>query len=254
MDDEAISRKINLLDNEYDNNISVILGRIPNERIIVFVSIFTVALYLAKKIEVHMSVVFFLILGLVAAYLVQSKDSIENLTYDRQLEIKLELIRPRPKRIDNYPDLIDFLYSIRDFYLVNPNAFYSMVENIDNFAQIYNQMTNNQVLYLSQNYDIAEEFARTAQNNLHSIIYNLNADHRVTKKYHKSLKELHFILRQYMGRLIKICNNQFNTDELNINSRLVKDSGPHASNFYANENTLPSSYFSGTAESKFQFF
>ena len=151
------------------------------------------------------------------------------------MKLKLEFITPRPARLDNYPDLVDFLFSIKDFYYINPNAFFNIVQNIDNFIQLYDEIINDQLIYCVQNLEVAIGFSRDAQNNLQSIIYNLDVSKKMTKKFHQSLKEFHLIMRQYVSRIINKCNNKFNPDDINNASMYYHEYGPHAINYFSQE-------------------
>lgn len=48
---------------------------------------------------------------------------------------KIKYIRPAPENLENYDDIIDFLYSIQDFYPNNPPAYEEMVMNMQAFLK-----------------------------------------------------------------------------------------------------------------------
>lgn len=230
---EKISTLIDSLLREYDTNTSTILGRIDNKNIVIFIIIFVIFLFFARFFEISLTIIFFIIIAIIVSYLVYSKNQINDISTEEDLKIKLELINPRPKRIDNYPPLVDFLFSIKDFYYINPTAFYNVVQNIDNFIQLYDEIINDQLIYCVQNLQVAIEFSRNAQNNLQSIIYNLDVDKRMTKKFHQSLKEFHLIMRQYVVRMISKCNSHFNPNDINNSTLYYQEYGPHAINYYS---------------------
>jgi hypothetical protein len=234
---------INSLLTDYQNSITTNLGKIDNNGIVTYITIFIICLFFAKLVRINLSFIFFCLLSVLLCFLVYKKREIEHITYDKQLEIKNKLITPRPQRIDKYPDFINFLYSIKEFYYVNPNDFYDVVINIDNFVQLYDQIMNNKMIYCTQNLEVALQFIRNAQNHLHTIIYNLDTDKNITKKYHESLRDFHLIAQQYMSRLIQKCNSTFDTKNINTTSKYYNEYGPK-----------PVNYFSTGIESRFEFF
>lgn len=249
---EKISALIDSLLHEYDTNTSTILGRIDNKNIVIFIVIFVILMFVSKFFEIGLSIIFFMIIAAIVSYVVYSRNQIIDISTEEDLKIKLELINPRPTRLDNHPPLIDFLFSIKDFYYINPTAFYNVVQNIDNFIQLYDEIINDQLIYCVQNLQVAIEFSRTAQNNLQSIIYNLDVDKRLTKKFHQSLKEFHLIMRQYISRMIARCNSHFNPADINNSSMWYQEYGPHAANYYSMGSNDP--YSKKEKETTFSYY
>jgi hypothetical protein len=88
-------------------------------------------------------------------------------------------------------------------------------------------------MYCKQNLEVAEQFARNALNNLHSIIFKMTSDKYVTQKYHWALHSLQKILYKYIDQMAIICNKQFsNSKKLNNNSGYFQNYGPKPDNFY----------------------
>jgi len=249
---ENISTLIDSLLREYDTNTSTILGRIDNKNIIIFIIIFIFFLFISQFFDIGLTIIFFIIIAALVSYILYSKNQINDISTEENLKIKLEFINPRPRRIDNHPPLIDFLFSIKDFYYINPTAFYNIVQNVDNFMQLYDEIINDQLIYCVQNLQVAIEFSRNAQNNLQSIIYNLDVDKRMTKKFHQSLKEFHLIMRQYVARMIARCNSHFNSSDINNSSMYYQEYGPHAANYYSRGTNDP--YSKDRKETTFSFY
>ena len=252
----SITQLIDSLFSEYQTNISTVLGKIDNNGIVTYISVVIICVFFAKIIDVSLTFIFLFAVSLFFCFLIYKKRSVDNLTYEKQLEIKLSLITPKPQRIDNYPDLINFLYSIRDFYFINPNEFYGIVNEIDNFIQLYDQIMNNEMLYCTQNIEVAIPFIRNAQNHLHSMIYNLDTNKRLTAKYHKALADFHLIAQQYISRIIRKCNSKFNIKHINNTSKYYSEYGPHPVNYFEYDGTERQDIYQiyGNAEGKFQFY
>jgi len=233
-----ITQLIDSLKETYDHNFSTILGRISNEQITQYVIILVVFLFFATIFSISLTLIFFIIVALVIIYIVYSKHQINQISDEENTKIKTELIIPKPSRLDNYPDLIDFLFSIREFYYINPNAFYDVVQNLDHFIQLYEEIMSDKMLYCTQNLEVAIQFSRNSQNSLQSIIFNLDVDRRITDKYHRALRQFHLITRQYVHRIIEKCNAGFNPDDINNHSKKYIEYGPHEYNYYNNRTTF----------------
>jgi len=229
---ENINRLIDSLLEKYDVNTTNILGRISNTDLVVYLIIFIIFLVIAQYLYISLTTIFLLFIALLVCYIIYSRKQIDRVSTEEELKIKTELIIPRPMRIDNYPDLIDFLFSIRDFYYINPNAFYGIVQNVDNFIQLYDEIMNDRMIYCTQNAEVANGFVRNAENNLQSMIYNLDIDQNITRKFHQSLREFTLIMRQYMARIITKCNADFNEKDINNHSKYYHEYGPHPYNYY----------------------
>lgn len=231
----SITDKINSLQNDYNNNAYVALTRINNESIMVYVMIGIVGIYLSKRVDVSLSLVFLIFVAFIICYLIYKRKEIDDISSIKDTSIKIDLIVPSPISLSKYPDVVDFLYSIRDFYSVNPNAFYAVVKNTEQFFYLYNQIMFNEMMYCTQNLEVANQFIRNAQNHLHSIIYNLDIDRTITHKYHESLRNFHIIANKYKKDLIKKCNSKFTTKSLNTASKYFQEYGPRPINYFGSD-------------------
>lgn len=223
---------------DYNNNLFVKLSKIDNISITIYLTVIIIALFFAQKNKISITFIFFLAIGIFISYLIYKKREINDISKQKEQKIKIDMIIPKPKRLDKYPDLVNFLYNIREFYYINPSSFYSLVSNIDQFIQLYEQLMYDKMIYCTQNLEVANNFIKNAQNYLHSIIYNLDTDKNITKKYHQSMKSFHIIINQYKKRMISKCNSKFVTDELNVHSKYYEEYGPREINYFDNSNTF----------------
>jgi len=236
---ERITQLINSFFDTYDNNITTQLGQINNQSLMLYLVIFVILLFVAKLFQISLSIIFFLAVAFLICYIIYSKRKLDKVVKQQQLKIKQELIIPRPKNFGSYPDVIDFFYSIKEFYNVNPNAYHEAIKDMDKFFYLYEEIMQNKMLYYKQNVDVAVGFARDALNQLQSIIYNLDVDKTLTNKYHESLKEFHLIIYQYINRIIKKANERFNPAEINTTSEYYQQYGPRPFNYFNDRDNKP---------------
>jgi hypothetical protein len=242
--DNIINSYINSFLKQYDENFAVKLGKIDNKSLVMYIVIIIIALFLAKMLEISLSIIFFLLLALLICYIIYSKKKISEVELSEENKIKNDLINPKPKKFVKYPDIVDFFYSIREFYNINPSAFFGMVNDTDNFLSLYESIMKNKMIYCKQNIEVAVDFIRSAQNHFHSMIYNLATDKILTEKFHQAMKEYHKLMYQYINRIIDQCNNQFNRNQINNSSGFYDQYGPKPFNYFAHDE----------ANSRFEFY
>lgn len=235
---ERIDNLIDSLKKSYDENFATTLGNISNEHLTKYIIIIVIFLFFATIFSISLTFIFFFIIAIIIIYVFYSKNQIDQISDAENTKIKSELIIPQPTRLDNHPELIDFLFSIREFYYINPNAFYGVVSNLDHFMQLYEEIMNDVMLYCTQNLEVAVQFSREAQNNLQSMIFNLDVDKKITRKFHQSLRQFHLIMRQYVHRLIEKCNSNFNPDNIDNHTKPYIEYGPREYNYYNNTTTF----------------
>jgi hypothetical protein len=203
IDDDNISLEIDKLLKLYNDNVVVRLQKIDNKSWFVYFALFIIVLVIVNRYK--LSLWHFMFLTFILALLIYLKRELDSVSTKEQTNIKLKLIRPQPQNLNDYPDIIEFLFNIRHFYYINPNSFTLMIMHLDNFFKIYEDVMTKQVNNCKYNYDIILYSTRSVLNNLHSVIFNLDVDKNLTKKYQLSLKELHIIIYQYVDKVVKKC-------------------------------------------------
>jgi len=201
---------IDSLATTYNHNMSTKLETIPNKEIVTYILILIVCIFISRVFSLNINTIFFIIIACVIIYIYYSKSRINNPSIASDLNTKIKLITPMPKRLTGqYPDLVNFLYEIRSYYFLNPDAFYSLINNIDNFIQLYEEIMQNRMLYCVENVEVAVDFARSAQNDLHSMIYSLKSNSCLTKRFHQELSEFQSIINNYVTQIATKCNRKF---------------------------------------------
>lgn len=223
---------------ESKDNLYLRLRDIDNETWFVFAGIIITFVLLSRIKELTTSDVFFITTAQILCYIVYYKRKIDSVTDKNELEIKYNLIYPLnsglepPKYLKKYPDFINFLFEIRDFYYLNIPAYYELVENIGNYTDIHNQLITRDMIYYSENLDIAIDYSRKSMNSLHSMIFKTYVDNNATKKFHDSLKTLKQIFTEKNAEIIELVNIRFNKKKLNVTSKYFYQDGPQAHNIF----------------------
>lgn len=231
--DNKINKFIDGLLKQYNENITVKFEGIKNRDLVLYIVIGLVFFYISMKIQVNLSLIFFLGIATFICYYIYSKKRLKDVNKKEQNKIKLEMINPFAPKFHDYPDIIDFFYSIREFYYVNPNAFYALVKNTENFLTLYEQIMHDEMFYYNENVENAMEYVRNGLNHLQSMIYNLDIDRVVGEKFHNSLKSYHVMMYQYVDSIIKKSNENFaSTNRKDPNAKYIDQYGPKAFNYF----------------------
>ena len=178
------------------------------KKIIPYVMIFFAIVILYKVISLSFSLVIWVFIGLVVAryfYLRQEKTSENTLVrekYRRVPTFRTDI----PNRFYAYADIIDFLYGINYYYGVNPNAYENLVDSINTFLQLYEQIMHRQMIYCKSNAEVASGFVTQARNNLLSMIYGLSPVELANKKFHTELDRFGRLMSKYLDQIIVKCN------------------------------------------------
>ena len=234
---DKISKLNNKINKTIDNSLYVSLANINSKELFNYFIIIILSIYFFNYINIQFKSVFGIIIGIVIAYIIYNKQVLDISSYNDQLKIKLELIKPTPELFINYPELVEFFYSIREFYDYNRDSFTRCINNIDSFLKIYNDIKIG-IKYCDKNIDVVKLLKKKALNNLHSVIFNLEDNFIIEKKLKKSLTTLQKILNIYLNDMIDICNKDIDNNGYNYEKSYIFKDGPSAYNTFLTSNAL----------------
>jgi hypothetical protein len=175
-----------------------------------------------------------LIFGIIISYIIYDKNKFKNTSKKEDLRLKQNKLIPQPKYSAKYSEVTEFLYSIREFYQYNRPVFTDLVNSLDSFMILYDDI-NIGVQRCKDNFDILKDKKYEALNNLHAIIFNLENSEVLIQKIKDAMKFLHKLLNKYYFKAIKICNNQEEYD-VNTTSRFINKYEPEPYNTFLDIN------------------
>jgi len=201
-----------------------------------YIIIFVLTLYAFSRINVTLNIVYGTFIVLLILYFLNNEYTKTKTTINNILKEKNNSIIPKSGRLKNYNNIINFLFSIQDFYVYNPPAYEDMVQSLDIFFIYYEEVLNNNKL-AGGHYDILSDRKKYILNSLQSIIYDFPVNAKYTKKLNDSVKILNDILTEYMVNIKKINSNNIYTNGYNMNTKLISNDNivPYNS-FNSNDN------------------
>ena len=201
--------------------------------IFVYFIIFCVSIIYFRNINMTLGILFGILFASICIYLLYLRE-VTTLSNSEQLhKIKSENIRPLSINISKYDDFTDFIFSIQDLYIYNPQAYENMINALDTFIEIYDDVLLDNSL-AGEYYSIAETRKELALNNLQSIIIMAPANKKVTSKINESLKIFEELFNKYLT-IIYDQNNKYIKDKGYFNNTKVIELNIDAYNKYNSE-------------------
>ena len=192
--------------------------------------IILLCIQLFRNIPIGLNILFAVGIGLIIISYQYEKQIITIDNLESQHKLKVKSIEPNVSKLSTYRDIIDFLYSIQDFYNYNPQAYEEMIDNLFSFFYMYEEVKKG-VLKIEEYYEIMQSKKSNSMNSLHSMIYNLPVSKISSRKIVKAQEVLNNILHKYLCEIEKDYKISLYTTGFNINRKIIPI-GPIAYNNY----------------------
>lgn len=191
----TITPKMNNTQNIPNDNTPISL--VSPSSIFIYVLVFCTCIIYFRSIDMSLGIIFGIFVAAVCVYVLYWHE-ITNMTNTEQLhKIKADNIKPMPKYISKYTDFTDFIFSIQDFYIYNPQSYENIIKDLDTFIEIYEYVLIDNSL-AGDYYSIAEARKLLALNSLHSVIMMIPSDKKIINKLNDALKTFEQLLNKYL--------------------------------------------------------
>jgi hypothetical protein len=111
-------------------------------------------------------------------------------------------------------------------YSLNPTAFQSMLYNLDQFLETFEEIQLTENIACTPYLEIADQFRQNVLDNLKSIELSILPNKIVQEKYNTTVKQLTDMLQTYIQVLAAKCNKPFIDTRLISNTSQEFNSGP----------------------------
>lgn len=182
--------------------------------------IFIGTIYAFSRIDIKLSVLYGTFIVLIILYFLNNEYMNTKKTINDILKTKKDSIFPQSVRLANYNDVVNFLFSIQDFYIYNPQAYEDMIQSLDIFFIFYEEVLNNNEL-AGEHYDVLNDKRRYALNSLQSLIYNFPVNVKYTQKLNASVNTLDTILQMYLNNIKSNNANNIYTNGYHMTTKLI---------------------------------
>jgi hypothetical protein len=185
------------------------------------------------KLTIGLNIILALILGTLIILYLNGKDNIAHKSEEILNNIKYDTIKPSLPNVSPNSDLIDFLFTVQDFYVYNPQAYEEMIENLESHFKLVQNIFMDKDMY-TYYYTLAETKKNNALNAFQSLIFKLPVDKEFTHKFNRAHERLETILNKSMNDIYDKCqSNMIEYGKTCITTTLNK--GPAGYNIYNDE-------------------
>lgn len=213
-----------------------------NHDIFMYIVIIIVLYYYFGSSHMNIGAVFGICVGICVVIFLNKRRESELQNEQHFSDIKKNIIRPpvTNTEIVKYPDFINFLFSIQEFYSYAPPNYEDLVHSINDFLILYNESS----LFpqtAADNYTIAQKKKSSALNSLHTFVFSLPPVVRqyFMDKLNRAIEKLDFILSGYLYKIFDINRVYVASNVLSTDSKLLDfldQSKPLPSNYYSESN------------------
>jgi len=197
-----------------------------------YIFIIIIFLFLASKSYIGLNIVFGFVLGMVYVFIKFRKTTKDINAEEQSYKNKLAQIKPAPKKFGRYLEIIDFFFSIQDFYDYSPANYSKVVYCVDDFLQIYEDVKTGAIVFCRQNYDVMNDSKKRALDHLQYMLYSFESNQFLHDKLQRSIKRLNEILTTYLREIAAICNKEIQEQGYNHTTLPVQEPSPHPFNYY----------------------
>jgi hypothetical protein len=205
--------------NDFINN--TIFANISSKSIFLYTIIVVSCLLYFKHIHISLNYIIgicvsVIIIAVLYKYEIETYQNTEKLH-----EIKKGYIFPPSDKISQYKEITDIVFSIQDFYEYNPQAFESMINSLETFLNIYENISDDNSLS-GDLYKNADNYKLLVLNHLHSIIIMIPSDKNLIEKLNNSMKNMEEILNDYLTKIYDIHKNYVDKNGYYNNTKLIE--------------------------------
>lgn len=199
-----------------------------------FAAIMLFLIYYFRSKDVKLNLLLALAIGVVVVYYISERNEKIHTTEEKKAKVKLDAIRPPTKYFEGKQDVVDFFFSVQDFYHYNPQVYEDVIDNVDTFLNILHVL-NLGTKYCDDYFDVAKQKKSEALNGFQALIFSIPDDTVVTEKLVRSHKRLETIMNKYFNQMYDICFKSLKRNGYSI-FRHPPETGPDAYNKQVGEN------------------
>ena len=203
-----------------------IFDNINKSHLFFYVIIFIIILYFFSRLDITLNILFGTIIAGIIIYYLYYNDTQNTIKKDYIIKEKKNIIIPKSDVVntsqsDENIELINFLFTIQDFYTFNPQSYSSLIQNIDYFYQLKDDAENNN-FNAGLDCNSMKEIKRNALNSLMEITYKLKPNLEYDNKLKNAVEELNNILNNEIYK-IYLLYKKYNYDNNNTTRTQLVD-------------------------------
>ena len=215
---------------------SGIKNLVNNRTAFVYICIIVITLFVASRLNIGTNILFGSGVAALIIYFMYESRRYDIKVDEENIKLKEEELTDTNEHLTDKREMTNFLFSIKDLYYYNPDAYNDMVDDLVKFFTLHDDVDKDSST-AGMNFENMNIYKKGALNNLHSIIVSADSNKDLIKKINDATDKLEEILNRYM-------NEVYYTHLENIhekgytNTTKVINLGPKAANsHYINDNS-----------------
>lgn len=209
-----------------------ILENVEQKHLFTYIVVIIVVAWMFHFYNVKLNIVFGTIVAMMLVALLYINNSHKQKDKEQLASDIVDAISPAPTHSIEFKhsDIVDFLYTIADYYPYNTVAYENLVDELDYFSIIYERVFTN-IPMISQYYDILMTTKANILNTLHSFIYKIPVVEISHDRLKYSIKEADKILSSYIEIIHQKYKDYVYINGLTSTTKLI-ETGPKAYDYY----------------------
>jgi hypothetical protein len=173
------------------------MDKLSNKEIFNYVITFIIILFIFSRIDISLNILYGTFIGIIVLVFIYNDNQRKKNIHNDIIELEKSDLIPQKKYINNHEDVINFLFSIQDLYVYNPQEYIVMMDNIDHLFE-YLELSHVNPCKAGVNFSLMKDCKKDAVDSLNSIIVGSVVNKDVAKKINKASVTLNSLLNKYL--------------------------------------------------------
>ena len=202
------------------------ISEIDNNDKFKYLAMILVSIFLMRRLALDSHVLVGLLFGIILVYyLNQRAVSIgTDFVSSSQQKLRNPIFR-EAKNLHQDSELLDFLYSIREYRYYNPAVYRKLILIVDRFLRIVNDMEIG-VADMGANYEQLKDYKSRALNGLHSMIYRIPQSQATNRKFESAMDRLEVLMNVHLDNCYQYMVYAYGKQPININTKFIYKNQP----------------------------
>jgi hypothetical protein len=173
------------------------MDELSNKEIFNYVITFIIILFIFSKINISLNILYGTFVGIIILIFIYNNNEKKKKIHEDIIKLEKNNLIPQKKYINEHEDIVNFLFSIQDLYVQNPQEYIVMTDNIDHLFE-YLELSQINPNKAGVNHSLIKECKKDAVNALNSIIVSSVVNKDVAKKINIASITLNNLLNKYL--------------------------------------------------------
>jgi len=210
------------MDNSYNENFWYdIIFNNSNKFFYLYIIIIIFLIFIFVNIDFNYNILIALLFSTIIIFLIYIYRKNNFLDNKQKLEEKISIISSPTSTINNYPEIIDFLFYFKDYSFIDYNNYEEIIKQIDNFIIIYENVINNSK-YINYSYYKMEKIIYNILELINSIKYS-TYDIKKNEILEKNKISIKMILNKYLENIRQFNNRYTYYNGYSINHKKINN-------------------------------